>query len=255
MGQKKNNMPTKLVVLYPSDKKDQENELNSIDGWNMETVQNYMDTLMYDGYTAKEAYDTLVQWNKNITKKDVAYTLFEVAYNDKKRKKEAYKIASSLYNILDDKEEMIYDNNDAFMRGGYRSWLIKNTKTMQKEASRLKKIIDTQKTLTNISKKGSLPEYTPLIINSNVYEFEPTNHLGSIGIDDGLDIFNESIVSLHVPFLKYNDNNGNSYIKLYESLTSTDQLEPINYDAIYISDEESDKENAIYMTLWVGVRK
>jgi hypothetical protein len=66
---------------------------------------------------------------------------------------------------------------------------------------------------------------------------------------DGLDIFNFSVPSVHVPYIQYKDGSGVSYYKLYTGRTVDDTP---HYNSFVPVEAEGTKVNTLHFILWLG---
>lgn len=71
------------------------------------------------------------------------------------------------------------------------------------------------------------------------------------GIDDGISIFDKTIPSLFVPHIKYVDEEGNAYHKIYTGDSINKEHDP-NYKKTIIDFEKYNDPNTIYLNIWYG---
>ena len=134
-------------------------------------------------------------------------------------------------------------------------------KGFENEQRIVNNVIELQNELVKASKKPLFP-ITEVKYTATLLSFEPqfkerndktskkTPH--EITVEDGLDIFNEIIPSLYIPYVRYNKGKKEemkSYYKVYTGLLTED--EP-RYDYTIPSDAKTRDGDTIYMTLWYG---
>lgn len=107
-------------------------------------------------------------------------------------------------------------------------------------------------------------EYGEIIINSSISAYQPTDITSNTSIHemDGIDIFNTSLPSKYVPFIKYNNEFGKSFYKLYTNSkinTANYTHNPYksnyvsnNYENIFLKKSKTYDPNTIYLNLWLG---
>jgi len=94
--------------------------------------------------------------------------------------------------------------------------------------------------------------YSPIKVDQVTIKAAPTLKSGvSPTTDDGLIIFNQSVPSYDVPFIRYNGSSGakTELFKLYRG--RTDEEMP-NFKIIIPPSSQSNKDNSLYFTVWSG---
>lgn len=128
----------------------------------------------------------------------------------------------------------------------YQSWFNRVQQQLERDRQTLAGILDLQQTLNELPPLHvSPPEIdhvvvavSPSFINGQVVQ--PT---------DGIDLFNQGLVSQNVPYLQYNDGVGGKFYKVYEGAPG----EPTpNFSVVIPTTTQTSRKNTIYMTVWSG---
>ena len=130
----------------------------------------------------------------------------------------------------------------------YNKWLTRYNIELKNDVIMFDKMKENQKILKNIKK----PILYHDIVISNITQvftaiFKNKN-------SDGLDIFNNAIVTNNIPYIQYNDKEGVSYYKVYNSVNNQSifhELETLENDMFYITiciGDVKTKKNNIFCT-------
>ena len=238
-------VPVQLVIVRPRTAKD----VNIPSGTNTLVYESIIDMvarLSGAGETPAEIYDQILRYNKNITIDDVAMSYYIIDEN--RDDPNFYQTMNEIYANLDSTLTGDKFNNQSDLFAIYTSWNLNLQLRSQQDDTRLDSIYDIQDKLAEVDEQDRIP-FSPAVINSTTTSFSPTLNGLPVTPEDGLDIFNDSIVSPYVPYIRYNDSFGQSYYRIYTG----GRIENVpHYDATIPPDDKTDKKNAIYMRLWLG---
>ena len=131
----------------------------------------------------------------------------------------------------------------------YDAWIGKITEAYNDEADKLNTIESVQGYLETLYEKPHL-EVSPVAIKATTVAFKPTKNGKQVGIEDGYDIFNHSILSQYVPYIHYNGaTEEEKFSKIFRG-RSFDR-EP-DYKLITVTGKKTRSLNTIFMKLWLG---
>lgn len=203
--------------------------------------------LLNENETPSEIYDIITGINNLITIDDIAmviYSFLHLIYPNNDLHADINQVYREMDNTLTiDK----FDSQDDLQRA-YDVWKSQNDERMAIDLKRLDTIKDIQARLAKIDELEKLT-FSPITINSTITSFSPTIDGRPVVEADGLDIFNKVIPSKYVPFIRYNDEFGKGYFRLYTG--GKIETEP-NYNNTVIPSSETSAKNTIYMNLWLG---
>jgi hypothetical protein len=138
---------------------------------------------------------------------------------------------------------------------GYREWLSVASTQAESEMGELSQIAMVQSTLSQVDTAAldplTLVPLSPLTLDDSTYSFSPKLDGVVVSPGDGLDIFDKSIPSMFVPHIKYVDETGRSYHRVYEGDKSHPNFSP-NYGRTLLPDSK-DRPNTLYLSMWTGV--
>ena len=137
----------------------------------------------------------------------------------------------------------------------YETWLNnKDNKAMEQE-DEYSKLVDVQEQLAEIEPLN----YDDPVIETVFYFYKPkmksiyTDEEYQPDIEEGIEIFKHSLVSANVPFIQYNNNEGQQYYWLYNN---TFQDSKVESPTIYLDlIKQQTRINTIYILLWGGEKK
>ena len=136
-------------------------------------------------------------------------------------------------------------NNVTTLRNNYEDWLNTFDFYLDEDLKIYQKI---QKVQDIVKKSKTL--FTSNIIQTGItVSFEPKYHGNAVSQDDGLDIFNIAVATKQIPFIKYNDNYGSNYIKVYNPPSTEDHP---NYKVLTLDEISSNRPNTVYLVIWIG---
>lgn len=157
--------------------------------------------------------------------------------------KEINSFYQEVYNLEGDH----YESLDQ-LKEDYSIWRQSLLQEFEKESKIINSITSIQSKLNEINNLTEI-YYSPIFIDSIITSFNPKINNRPVTVEDGIDIFNMSVVSEYVPFIRYNDSNKNTYIKVYNKIRT--EKNP-NYSHIIIPFNRYNFEDTIYLTLWLG---
>jgi hypothetical protein len=132
--------------------------------------------------------------------------------------------------------ELLEDIN--FWSSNFQEEIIKNQKLYESLITSQKILENTKPVdikMNSINIIGSKLEFNPKFVNLDSEEITP---------EDGIEIFDQLIPSINIPFIQYNDPLGKPYYKIYEELS-------LNFDNIIPTTSETRKANYIYFKVSV----
>ncbi len=237
------NLPTNLIISRP--------RINNEPGFGstkliFESITDIIQRLVDENHNPADIYDIVTSFKPTISLNDIIMTWFGL-YQDPERT-DNYQDINELYQQIDESISVEQFEDENQLISSYNSW--RNNIGIQTEFDykRLNKILDNQQQLQNVGDVVDIP-YSPVTISSTTTAYNPQIMGKNVTVDDGLDIFNYSIASVYAPFIKYVDNFGMTYYKVYNG--GKIDTEP-NYELTVIKHEKSNRPNTIYITLWLG---
>ena len=121
----------------------------------------------------------------------------------------------------------------------FNFWIINYSEEIKQNKTIYERLIKSQEILEQTDPTEIKPD--TVIINGSKLEFRPVfvNIDSAITIEDGIEVFDQIIPSIDIPFIQYNNSVGKSYYKVFE-----DNI--LNFNNIIPSISESRKEDHIY---------
>lgn len=230
------------VRLIKYRKKTEEEENTDVGSYIFYNIKDKLDEMLKDNIELEEIVDELE--DENLTVKDIVMFYYGISERDDN----ILKTINDFYMLLNDSMVERYDSIGT-IDAEYKKWYEKIQEEAKKDAEKYTIILEAQAALKNVS-KGKNYSTGDLTMHTSVMGFNPKLKYGETPkIDDGIDIFNTSRISKHIPYIKYIDSNGKIYHKLY---TGNKVENKPNYDMTIISNSESSLQNHIYMTMWMG---
>jgi hypothetical protein len=239
-------VPIRLIIVRTRTPRDI-GVINGTENYIFESLPMIVQRLVQEAETPAGMYDIITGYNKFINIDDIAMT-----YYDQLRREnlspDLYVIINQVYRGMDNTLVVDkFENNDDLQKA-YESWIEQNNEKRVNDNRRLETINDIQLRLAEVDEKPKLP-FSPVTINSAITSFNPTVENRPVTSEDGIDIFNGSVVSRYVPFIRYNDKYGKGLFRVYTG--GKIENEP-NYSVTVIPGTEAIAKNTIYMTLWLG---
>jgi len=242
-------VPINLIIVRPRGTNDS-NIKSGTQKYVYESLLNMIERLERDNNTPSEIYDIINQYNKFITIDDIAMVYYFIWNKNlpPEEKKNINIYVNNLYELLGDTSITNHFEDVEAVKAKYESWNVILKKNFNIDMERLRVIETVQNVLAEEVNNPKLL-FSPITINTSIVGFSPTIDGKRVNSKDGLDIFNKAIPSKYVPFIKYNDEYGKSYYRIYTG--GKLENEP-NYSSIVTPSSSSSHKNAIYLTLWLG---
>lgn len=244
----KSNLPTDLIIVRPRTPEDvnitfgtEKYVLESLS----EIVQRLDATLPDNSEKISDMFELIAKYNKTIDIEDFAMIYYNHLRTIYPSQDEYYTLVNEVYE-LEESPILLYD--EAELNNKYVTWHTKIAQKTEAENGKIAEIWAIQSVLEQVSRRPKII-FSPINITSSIVAFSPTIGKRQVNPEDGIDIFDKSIVSKYVPYIKYNDKNGISYSKVY--VGEKVEEEP-NYNTTVIPPNESSSNNTIYMKLWHG---
>ena len=155
---------------------------------------------------------------------------------------------NNLYRDINPETEDDEIENISDLRLMINDWREKLARDLESDMVKLENI----RTIQNELAKYNEVLYSPLDIDTVVIKGQTTYHGNLPTTDDGVAIFDQSIPSQEVPYIKYNGvlgHNRQSLYKLYRGKTDDDMP---NYNLIIPPLAQSDTIDTMYMSVWAG---
>lgn len=136
----------------------------------------------------------------------------------------------------------------------YQEWLLSAKEVSSREEEHLSRILKVQEVLASVDTDtvSDMVALSPLTLEDSIYSFGPKLNGSSVTAGDGLDVFNQAVPSMFVPHIKYVDEGGRAYHRVYTGSKSQPNFNP-NYSYSLIPEEKSLRPNTLYLRLWLGV--
>jgi hypothetical protein len=230
-------------------KEDLEDDILVGNGYVFTTLKYTIASMLDLGYSPSEMYKIVRKSITKIVLDDVFFTYYELLYENSVRK-DILKEMNTMGKNLTEKATRNYDSLD-ILKQDYKNWETKNTLVLKETKEKLKKIEYIQKELNKIHKNGisiitTIPEE-----NSNTYEYAPTlkSNREPVKEEDGIDVFNDTIISPVVPYIKYVSNEGREYIKVHQ-MSFFDNIGVYKHamQDVYTTN----RKNTMYISVWSG---
>lgn len=244
--------PVNLIYVRKKteDDVDIETDWNNIlvsDSYIFYTLDYMLHDMLENGYTMDEIYRVVKKSITKITFDDLLYTYYETLIRKKAKKQNLFEEMNQIRSLLTG--NTYSDLNH--IKDAYKTWEAKNKNVLVTTKQNLSQIVSIQKGLIEISKDRHDIMITNPESHSNTYEFSPKIKLTnqSVNPNDGIDIFNASILSNAIPFIKYVEEDEKEFIKVHQ-VSFTNPL-PIYKKAIQDA-SVTRRKNTIYISLWTG---
>lgn len=239
-------LPLNLIIIRPRTENDDEYTIGT-NKFVFESLIDMVSRLDQEGETVSEIYDTIKQYKKNISIDDIVMSYYVILLDESKNIAGKVDIINQKYYELNNSQPNRYaDDRDLYEYN--QSWVINNNKLFEKNLKRLDVIEGIQETLSEMDKEDKI-KFGQVSINSTSMSYSPTLEERMITPEDGLEIFNHSIVSKFIPFIRYNDEAGKSRTRVYNG---TKYEGDPNYALTIIPYDKANNKNTIYLTLWLA---
>lgn len=205
----------------------------------------------YPGSSLYQIYDSIIEEYNYLFVHDIvmSYVKYIGLNNIKKSDVDGDNFYLDQFNDIDKNRK--YDNIEV-LTNIFDKWekVRNNKKTKNNEYTDIINIIqeDVFKVIKDTEENNEKVVSTNFTVTNVSVVINPLSSTGEdISIVDGLNIFNNSVASRRIPYIKYNDGD-KSYYKVYKG----DSLSDIpNYDNIDLLDKLSNVPDIIYAQLWV----
>jgi hypothetical protein len=238
--------PIRLIITRPRTQRDA-GIISGTQKYVFESLPVIVQRLTNEGETPASMYDIITNYNGRIDIDDIALTYFD-QLRRQNPDPELFRVINQVYRAIDNTLTVDKFESQEDLQKSYDSWIIQNNTRRDLDIKRLDTILDIQDRLTEVDQQDKIP-FSPVVINSTIMSFSPTINGLSVVSEDGLDVFNGSVVSKYVPFIRYNDKYGKGLFRVYTG--GKIENEP-NYSATVIPSSDATGKNTIYMTLWLG---
>ena len=239
-------VPVQLIIVRPRTQQDI-NITSGTDTLVFESLPMIVQRLTLEQETPADIRDIVSRYNKFITPDDIVMVYFDQVRREPQTLP-LYQLINQVYRSIDN--ELVVDkfeNADDLQRT-YDSWITQLNVRLSRDMKRLATIKEIQLTLAEVDQFPKIP-FSPVLVNSTIVSYSPTIDGRPVTIEDGPDIYNRSVVSKYVPFIRYNDKYGKPLFRVYTG--GKIENEP-NYSVTIIPSAEASMKNVIYMTLWLG---
>lgn len=239
-------VPIELLIVRP--RKDTDEQISGTEELVFESLPMIVDRLANEGETPATMYNIINGYTKKIDKDDVV-----MAYYDRLKKihgeyRDLYKDMNDAHREMDERFLVDMYENNGDVQHEYDAWISKYEIDTKRDFKRLETILEIQEILEEVNQREKIP-VSPINITSTVISFRPTLDNRKVVRDDGVDIFDQAVVSTYIPYIRYNNKYGAS---MYKVFTGEKIDKPINYSVTMMRSNELTRKNTIYMTLWLG---
>ena len=242
------NTPAQFMVVFPRPPDAPE---NIVDGYTDKYI--YMTIMKFieyyennkDANIVNQIYQEIKQYHKALQFADFIMIYYIWYYNDELDEDELFQFFNTIYTIHDPKIHSQFKDVIDLDNTNNR-FLEKWNEYLSNDNQKLREIIKIQEQLEKLYNDHMDDEnimYNEQIVHTMNLRYEPITSLTS-----GLDIFNESVISTFVPFIRYVNGAGQMYTKIF---TGTDDEVP-PYDVFIISKNETYLPQTIYINMWLG---
>lgn len=140
-------------------------------------------------------------------------------------------------------EQASFKNVTEFLED-FQFWVVNFVEETKQNVKKYERLIKSQEILEQTVPIDIKTE--SVIINQSRLEFKPkfVNINSDITLEDGIEVFDQFIPSIDIPFVQYNDSLGKSYYKAFEDSS-------LNFDNIIPTTSEARKNNHIYFKVSV----
>jgi len=239
-------VPIRLMIVRPRTPRDA-GITSGTPKYVFESLPVIVQRLSGEGETPAGMYDIITGYNNQITIDDIVMTYYNQLRQQNPRP-DLYITINQIYRAMDNTLVIDKFENQDDIQKTYDAWIIQNNEKWEIDMRRLDTIKDIQLRLAEVDQQPKIP-FSPITINSTIVSFSPSIDGRFVTAEDGLDIFNRSMVSKYVPFIRFNDKYGKPLFRVYTG--GKIETEP-NYSITIIPSTDANAKNTIYMTLWLG---
>lgn len=240
-------LPTRFIIIRARTSSDVEN-LNGTTNHIFESLSEIMLRLINAGESPSSIYDVVTSYRPLISMDDIIMVYYGLINNSEIPDPNLYAVMNQVYRNMDNTLTVNkFEDQDSIQRD-YSAWIERVTEEKDNELKQLIVIEDIQERLALIDQEDKIP-FSPVTINSSISSFSPNIDGRPVSLEDGLDIFNRTITSKYVPYIRYNDKYGKAMSRVYTG--GKTETEP-NYSVTVISPTDGPDPNTIYMRLWLG---
>lgn len=238
-------VPVRLMIVRKKTQKDQGGFEDS--NYIYDTLESFMRRSIKED-KIQRLYKKIIAYNALISPNDFIMTYYKIQ-GDKATLEEINRLYSDLNNLSINK----YSHLDSFLRD-YNSWNRDIQKELSNDSNYLEGVISkNQEELGEQYKEEQNIYLSSVSVNTVVKFFSPLIANGKtnkkVKKEDGLEIFDKSRATQYVPFIRYNDEYGKSYYKVYMDKRSGKLPD---YSNIVLSGDSFSIKNTIFTTLWLG---
>lgn len=226
------------------------------DKYSFTSLKTFLTSMMMEGSQASDFYDAIIGADdiitETITEQDIAMTYYEKLFEDNSRDEdEILEEMNKFYRDIQGLEQTTFATFFQ-LSTNYEEWKKKYDRDVIIDDKKFNRIYETQNQLHILDKdENNTITVSQLVVTSSFKIFNPTLDGVPVSIEDGFDIFNHSKVSQFVPFICYNDANGNPIYRVFTELRNEKDFNE-NKDKIIIPKDKIKDENTIYLRLWLG---
>lgn len=232
-------VPTKLIA-YSKDAKSNEIKFYSV----YELVKDMVDQQRQ----SDEIWRTIQEFNTAAQVEDV-FMLYYMVARKFYPKEELYQYMNQVRREMEESTEDIYSSNED-LKYAYTAWNAEMNRLKTSEEERIETIYQIQQNLYAVDQSDQQKiQFSPVEISSTIVSFTPKIQGIAVTPSDGIDIFNDSVTSKYIPYIRYNDKYGKAYTRVYKGDKA--ENEP-NYSMTILPLSDTEDPNTIYMTLWLG---
>lgn len=241
-------LPTQLIVVRPRVSPEDDEIVSGTDRLVFEAAPEMVYRLYLDGYTPSEVYEIMTNASKTVNIDDIALSYMDI-FRTQDPNADLLPLVNEVYRQINTEmtEEKFEDRHSLEVYRG--TWEEHLDELRSQQLRRLESIEGIQGKLEQINTEQEAISFSPPTINSTIVSFSPTIEGRPVVADDGMDIFNNAVVSRYVPYIRYNDSYGRGMSKVFAG----GKIESApNYDITIIPAANAADKNTIYMRLWLG---
>lgn len=210
-----------------------------------ELIQRLEKSLPDNSEKVPDMVEMALKYSKTISIEDFAMVYYGHLRFNYPSKKKYFDLVNEVFE-LEESPMLLQDEGE--LENRYITWRTKMMEKLAVEKKKMDTIKSVQEALEDIEKRPKL-SFSPVNITNSTVAFSPTIERRQVKPEDGVDIFDKSIVSKYVPYIRYNNKYGKSFSKVY---TGEKMEEEPNYNITVIPSSEANENDAIYMKLWHG---
>lgn len=228
-------VPVKYVLVRPATPADQ-GAANRLGDTVYEPVLSYLLARLERGTSLADLYAQVMALTTNLTNDDFAMVLTAALLSRQVPLDEIRNQLNTLFRELRPDNPQVPFPQTQDLITSYQGWSQRFTQQVARDRERLQTILDLQEELGRL-----VPLHiSPLKISQMRVLVTP----GRPPQTDGLDLFNQAIVTSRVPFIQFNDEAGRRYYKIWKEF-------PHNPNLIIQPSAKANAPNTFYFTLWL----